>query len=353
MYNLKNIKELSGMSYLPEPIGKFDAIYYLIEYLANLKYGATVEDMVQKLGKKEKTIRRYLVSIDCLEGVELTKERGPDRKYRYRINKFAAPFRPLFLSAEEVISLYFIRGFAHFRDIPLIHNNLSEVFKKIQVSANQMQKRTGNEFYKRVSELFILPRELGGKAHYKADYSDSLNKLIEAAIDYQVCELDYGTDDFTKKLLIGPLHFFNYRDAIYLLSKNIEQSSKYKKDIFTNLALHRVKGVKILDKEYEYPRDLDTKDFFSRNVFNFEDDIFTIVLKFPPQMNYYVTEREWFPNQKLKLLKDGSVRLSFDSDINMMLIGWIRGFGPDVEVLEPKELRETVIGDLKECLKRY
>lgn len=343
------------MSYLPEPVGKFDAVYYLIEYLAGLKYGVTIEDMAQELNKNAKTIRRYLISIDSLEGIELIKERGSDRRYRYRINKLAAPFRPLFLSAEEVISLYFIRGFAHFRNIPLIHNSLAEVFKKIQISADQARNRTGNEFYKRISELFILPRELGGKAYTEAetDYSDFLRKLIEAAIDYRVCEVDYGSDGYSKELLIGPLHFFNYRDAIYLLSRNMELSSKYKKNIFTNLALHRVKGVEILDKGYEYPKGLDTKNFFSKNAFNFEDDVFTVVLKFPPHMKDYITEREWYPNQKSKRQKDGSIQLSFESDINMMLLGWIRGFGPDVEVLGPRELRERVVEDLQRNLGHY
>lgn len=341
------------MSYLPEPIGKYDAVYYLIEYLTGLKYGVTVEDMAQELNKNAKTIRRYLISIDSLEGIELIKERGSDRRYRYRINKLATPFRPLFLSAEEVVSLYFTRGFAHFRNIPLIHNSLAEVFKKIQVAADRVQKRTGNEFYKRISELFILPRELGGKVYGETDYSDYLNKLIEAAIDYRVCEVDYRSDEYSKKLLIGPLHFFNYRDAIYLLSKNMELSSKYKKNIFTNLALHRVKGVEILDKGYEYPKGLDTKNFFSKNAFNFEDDVFTVVLKFPSQAKNYIAEREWYPNQKLKRLKDGSVLLSFESDINMMLLGWIRSFGPDVEVLEPRELRERVVEDLQQNLGHY
>lgn len=341
------------MSYLPEPVGKFDAVYYLIEYLAGLRYGVTVEDMAQKLDKNEKTVRRYLNSIDCMEGVELIKERGSDRRYRYRINRLAAPFRPLFLSAEEVVSLYFIRGFAHFRNIPPIHNSLVEVFKKIQVSADEAQKRTGNGFYKRISELFILPRELGGKVYSETDYSDYLNKLVEAAIDYRVCEVDYGSDGDSKKLHIGPLHFFNYRDALYLLSRNMELSSKYKKDVFTNLALHRVKGVKVLDDKYEYPKGLDTKDFFSKNAFNFEEDVFAVVLKFPAHAKDYIAEREWYPNQKLKRLKDGSIQLSFESDINMMLLGWIRGFGPDVEVLEPEELREKVVEGLKRNLEQY
>lgn len=342
------------MNYLPEPIGKYDGFYYLVEYLANLSIGVSVEEMARQLGKSKKTIRRYLEDIDnSILHIKLIKERGSDRSYRYRIDKFAAPFRPLYLSVEEVISLYFIRGFAHFKDLTPIYNSLSEVFKKIKVSSNQIQKSTGNEFYKRISELFILPRELGGKAYKKSKYSDLFHKLIEAAIDNKVCELDYGSDDNHKKLIIGPLHFFNYRDAIYLLSKNIELSSKHKKDIFTTLAFHRIREVKVLEKRFEYPPGLDIKDFFARNVFNFEDEVFTVKLKFPPHMKDYITDREWYPNQKLKIQKDERVHMSFESDLNMMVIGWIRGFGPDVEVLEPKELRDTVIRDIKKNLKQY
>jgi len=53
------------------------------------------------------------------------------------------------------------------------------------------------------------------------------------------------------------------------------------------------------------------------------------------------------------LLPDGSVVVSFESDSNMILIGWIRGFSSDVEVLEPSELREIVIKDLEQNLSQY
>lgn len=70
-------------------------------------------------------------------------------------------------------------------------------------------------------------------------------------------------------------------------------------------------------------------------------------------MKVYITERLWFPNQKQKLMKDGGVLLSFESELNMMVIGWIRGFGPDVEVLEPETLRKSMIIDLKSNLQKY
>ena len=64
-------------------------------------------------------------------------------------------------------------------------------------------------------------------------------------------------------------------------------------------------------------------------------------------------EREWFPDQEVEELNDGSVILTFESDMNMILTGWIRGFGPDVEVLEPPELRQQMIEDLQNNLKQY
>ena len=45
--------------------------------------------------------------------------------------------------------------------------------------------------------------------------------------------------------------------------------------------------------------------------------------------------------------------MSFESDLNMITVGWIRGFGSDVEVMEPKELRDNIIKDLKENLRQY
>ena len=40
------------MEYLDDTVGKFDRIYYLIEYLANLNNGLTVEDMAAETGKE-------------------------------------------------------------------------------------------------------------------------------------------------------------------------------------------------------------------------------------------------------------------------------------------------------------
>ena len=207
------------MHYLEDTVAKFDRIYYLIEYLANLNSGLTVEDMAEETGKSEKTIRRDLSSIQAIFGLNLLTERGPDRKFRYRIEKHAVAFRPLVFNIDEILSLFFIRGFAHFKDISFIQKNINEVFNKIKLEAGESKKRSGNNFQERVSNLFILPKELGGKVSKEYDKIDFLQKLIGAAIDLRICDIAYGSSEIEKNYRIAPLHFFNYRDAIYLLTK--------------------------------------------------------------------------------------------------------------------------------------
>lgn len=342
------------MSRIPEPIGKPDGMYYLIECLSNHRSGMTVQEIVHDIQRSEKTVRRYLEDIDNnYLDIDLLKERGPDRKYRYKIEKHAAPFRPLVFNAYEILSLFFIRGFAHFKDVNFIQQNLLSVFDKIELSAKEAKARSGNNFQERVSSLFVLPKELGGRVYNDEGELDCLNKLIEAALDHRVCNISYGTGKDIRNYKIAPLHFFNYRDAIYLLTMNIDLTEEHSKKILTTLALHRVKAVRLLDERFDYPYELDLENEFKSNSFNFADEVHNIKLKFPAHTREYILEREWYPNQTSKVQKDGSLILEFESDLNLIVQGWIRGFGPDVEVLEPKELRKTIISDLKKNLKQY
>jgi predicted DNA-binding transcriptional regulator YafY len=88
-------------------------------------------------------------------------------------------------------------------------------------------------------------------------------------------------------------------------------------------------------------------------LFNFEGEKHKIKLKFSPEIKDYILEREWYPNQKEELLKDGSVILNFENEINLILVGWIRGFGSNVMVLHPPELKKEIIKDIKHNLLQY
>ncbi len=339
------------MSSIPEPIGKFDGFYYIIEYLSGLKAGLTVTEIAKEIGKSEKTVRRYLDSMEySIFDIDVIKERGIDRKYRYRIEKQAAPFRPILLNSYEIVALNFIRGFSHFKDLPIIQDNLNSIFRKISLSAKETKEKTGNEFQERVSDLFVVPLELGGKVYVKKDQVKYLELLIEASLDGNICTAIYGAGDKRKEYRLAPLHFFNYRDVIYLIARDInDPETNYK-----NFALHRFRVLEI-DKEefFNYPQDFDVDEHMKANMFRFESEKYKIKLKFYQGAKDYVLERQWFPNQQEEISDDGTLILTFENEINLMLMGWIRGFGPDVEVLEPKILRDRMKDDIKKCNKLY
>ena len=339
---------------IPEPIGKYDRFYYLIECLSNHKTGVTVEEIAEAVIKSEKTVRRDLKSIEGnIFGIELIKHRGTDNKYRYRIEKKAATFRPLLLNTYEVLALYFIRGFAHFKDIAFIQQNISEVFKKIDLTASEAKKNAGNDFFNRVSNLFILPRELGGKIYADRSKLDFLEKIIEAALDYRTCEIVYGKGEKEKKYTIAPLHFFNYRDAIYILAQNLSKPGSINEQIIVSMAMHRIKELRVTGQFFKYPPGFNVNNYLKEGLFKFEDRKYRIRLLFKPEIRDYILERVWYPDQGENLLNDGSVELSFDSDINMILTGWIKGFGSNVKVLEPQSLRDQILEDLRKNAKQY
>ncbi len=71
-------------------------------------------------------------------------------------------------------------------------------------------------------------------------------------------------------------------------------SRRYSKDIIMNLALHRVKDVRVLENEYfEYPSGFNAERYFKSDLFKFEEAKQRIKLKFPPHTRDYILEREW------------------------------------------------------------
>jgi predicted DNA-binding transcriptional regulator YafY len=78
-----------------------------------------------------------------------------------------------------------------------------------------------------------------------------------------------------------------------------------------------------------------------------------VVLRFAPQVAARVMEATWHPSQELDELEDGSLewRATVAGTVEIKL--WILGWGADVEVLAPADLREDVARTLRDAGARY
>jgi len=85
----------------------------------------------------------------------------------------------------------------------------------------------------------------------------------------------------------------------------------------------------------------------------FDQPVASVVARFSPAVASRVAETRWHPSQEIELQGDGSLiwraRVAGSLEVRIWLLGW----GADVEILEPAELRSEVAADLERAAARY
>jgi predicted DNA-binding transcriptional regulator YafY len=104
--------------------------------------------------------------------------------------------------------------------------------------------------------------------------------------------------------------------------------------------LNRIKAVTILDEDFEIPPDLNLEKLLGSSWGVIWGNDTDVKLKFTPGVTRRVKESIWHPSQHIEDLPDGGCVLTLRVGSTLEMTPWIRGWGPDVEVLEPEELRQ-------------
>jgi predicted DNA-binding transcriptional regulator YafY len=120
------------------------------------------------------------------------------------------------------------------------------------------------------------------------------------------------------------------------------------------LALHRIRSVQVLDVPSQRPENFSLDSFIASGKLGFGDEK-TIRLEalFTPSAfrKVYETplsnEQKWSPNE------DGRLKLTAIVKETEQLRGWLMGFGGEVEVILPLQLRKTIAQAAREMVKVY
>lgn len=78
-----------------------------------------------------------------------------------------------------------------------------------------------------------------------------------------------------------------------------------------------------------------------------------VVLRFAARLYDRMHETVWHPTQEIKISSDGSILWSAVVAEVQEMKPWIRGWGADVEVLDPSTLRNEIIAEIKKQLHTY
>jgi proteasome accessory factor B len=118
--------------------------------------------------------------------------------------------------------------------------------------------------------------------------------------------------------------------------------------------LERIDQATLLDEVFTVPAEFDALRLLgSAWGVMYGEDTVEVVLRFSPGVARRVGETVWHGSQVLEACEDGGCLLKVRVAHALEMKPWIRGWGPDCEVLAPAELREEIGGELRAAAEQY
>ena len=119
--------------------------------------------------------------------------------------------------------------------------------------------------------------------------------------------------------------------------------------------VERIKAIRILDENYSIPSDFDPREKLADawGIWYTEAEPVEVVLRFHPRVAARVRETQWHRSEKVEEQPDGYLLWRARVAEPQEMLPWIRGWGADVEVLEPEELRERMMGEARRLAEAY
>lgn len=177
-----------------------------------------------------------------------------------------------------------------------------------------------------------------------------LSTLQEALLHDRQCAITYQrrvageVDEYP----INPLGLVQRGEVLYLVC-----TIKTYSDLRI-LAIHRVRSAALLETPCNKLAGFSLDDYIASGAFGWTSNQ-TIKLEavFTAEAGNHLFETPLSPDQTVTVLDDGRLKVTATIQYNQQLVWWVLGFGSDVEVIAPSELRNQLAEKLRLAASRY
>ncbi len=285
-------------------------------------YGATYGDNIC-----DSTIEKdlFAMKMDHDAPIKYSKREGG---YFYENPDFSINDIPL--SEDELSSIRFaVNTLQQFREVPMFQqfgNAIDKIVDRVSIGGNPQDEEI-NRFVQFESAISI-----GG--------NEFLPLILEAIRGKKKVWFTYASfvKGIEKPRKVSPLFLKEYRNRWYLISFDTS-----KNDIIT-YALDRMKDPMVLEDEAELPIDFNPEAYFQDTIgiTTYKGKTEKIVLKTNPIAAKYIASQPLHHSQKL--ISENSDHSVFELNILISeeLIRTVLGYAGEIEVLEPKSLKEIL-----------
>lgn len=314
---------------------RLDRIYLI---LSRNPRGLTEAEIAAEVNLERRTANNYLRKLE---------EQGKafkDGIYWFPLVLHESRLRSFDLSPEEAVTLYLgARLLVKQQDK---RNEPAETALLKLASVLKADAGVGDEIEQAARELAQRP--------VQETYQPIFREIVRGYIYRKKVEITYHPLNFSRPfqtvfstylLEPSPIGF-----STYLIghSSIVNAMRAYK--------LERVVSARIVKDDYSIPADFPGLEIL-RNAWNIitGEETVRVVLRFSERVKARVLETRWHPSQQTREDPDmpGSLLWEVQVADTLDLLPWIRGWGADCEVLEPKELREALTREAQELAELY
>lgn len=309
---------------------RFDRIYSLHKILAERRTPISRKELEEKLESNRSTIKR---TIDEMR-LYLDAPIKYDRKYNgyyYDTKASEHPFEipGLWFNSNELFALMVTQRLLMEIQPGLLDASISPFRRRIEAMLQGKEAGRG-EIAQRVRILQTTARPTN---------VDDFKMITTALVSRRQINVLYHSRsaDETEERMLSPQRIVYYRDNWYL-----DAWCHLRKAVRT-FSLDRLKPVYIDNQAAKEVKDQILDNHFTQTFGIFAGQAKeTATLRFTPEAAKWVADEYWHPDQQGRVLKDGSYELKIPYGNPTELIREILKYGAEVEVLEPKALRNTV-----------
>lgn len=168
----------------------------------------------------------------------------------------------------------------------------------------------------------------------------------KARIEYQALGSEGLTRHTISPYLIEPSI---WSDSVYVIAR-----SDFNDQIFA-FKIDRILSAFLSGETYEIPESFNDEQLLKHawGIWVGGKDPVTVKLRFSHAVTRRVKESIWHPLEKVEDTEDGGCIWSVDIAEWREMLPWVRGWGADCEVLEPRELREALVREAQSLAELY
>lgn len=263
----------------------------------------------------------------------------PRRKtYIYTDPSYELPTIPL-THGEAIALLLVYQGILEQLPLPLAQD-LSSAVAKLQDFLPQTMSVNLADLFARLSFAIDPARRI------EVQFLDDVRGALEQKRTLHMTYYTASRDQVLERDL-DPYHLTYRRGDWYVvgychLRKNVQ-----------TFALSRIRKMRLVDETFEIPPTFDVAHYFEY-AFGVDNagPPTRVVVEFEVPEARYIGERTWHPSQKLKVLKDGTLRLELEVSLNYELRQWLLSYGSRVRIVEPPELVREMAAEYERAAAR-